>query len=48
MFALRDKENGKLVGIGTEVRRKTFRDFAIDTTVVWEPFEESKEIIKKG
>lgn len=40
--------NCGIVGFGSEVQRKTFRDFAIDTIDVWEPFEESKEIIKKG
>ena len=43
--------NCKIVGIGTEVRRKTFRDFTVDTTDttgVWDPSEASKEIIKRG
>lgn len=37
-----------IIGFGTEVRRKTFRDFTVDTIGVWEPSEESKEIIKNG
>ena len=37
-----------IVGFGTEVRRKTFRDYMIDSINGWEPSEESKEIIKKG